>query len=240
MKIQLNGEVVNFPSSLSEITLQQRIDFQDQHGDTLLEMYASIMAIDDEVERELELLQYAFEKMFRSFSFFSGVPVEVLKESEFIDQVAAIYHATLKQILEDEAQIEFTKDHVWNSEEWTIAPPELKHGDHMKFGELIDAKQVVQDLQNIGKGKWHSLLPLCAVYFRKKGEEYHKSFLYEDSERLELMKTLPLDKALVVGFFLSTTMTSFISTLVSSNQADQSLVDHTARSTLKDSGGSTS
>jgi len=53
-------------------------------------------------------------------------------------------------------------------------------------------------------------LNLSAIYLRKKGEEYDESFLYEGSDRLELMKQLPMDIALAVGFFLSSSMNLYI------------------------------
>jgi len=54
-----------------------------------------------------------------------------------------------------------------------------------------------------GKSKVEILQYLCAIYLRKAGEEYKEEFLYENSERLNLMLTLPMDIAIHVGFFLS-------------------------------------
>jgi len=65
---------------------------------------------------------------------------------------------------------------------------------------------------DLGSGKWESMLRLCAIYLRKKGEEYKEEFLYEDSERLLLMQQLPMNIAMQVGFFLTGTMNFYLNT----------------------------
>lgn len=203
MRILINQNEVNIPSSLAEITLKQRIDFQKQHGDELLEIKKSIMEMDDEDQRELEALHVSFEEMFRTFSFFSGVPVEVIKESEFIDKIANIYHSCLACLNEDNSEMELQQEFIWNDEVWVIDKPELKNGDRMTFGEFIDSKQIISDMIKLGKNQWECMLNLCAIFLRRKDEPYHESFCYEGSDRLALMETLPMSIAIQVGFFLS-------------------------------------
>ncbi len=212
MRVQINEDWVVIPSSIDEITLKQRIDFQEQHGNLLIQMAESINSIEDEFERELESTQFQFEKMFRTFSFFSGVSLEVLKESEFIDKIAAIYYANLAGLLEQEEAFEPKTSFIWKDAEWVLASPELKHGDKMTFGELIDSKQMIQNMVNLGKNRWECLLPLCAIFLRRKDEAYQESFLYDGSERLELMESLPLDIALQVAFFLKVSLSIYTDT----------------------------
>lgn len=216
MKILLNDKEITLPSSLSEITLGQRIAFQKEHGDLLDKMLESILAMEDELLRELELVEFSFEKMFRTFSFFASVPVSVVKESKFVDDIANIYYSCLAVLFEDEANQQLKSEFVFEGELWELAPPEVKHGDKRTFGEFIDAKQTVKDMSDLGNGKWESLLPLCAIHLRKKGEAYSKEFLYEDSERLALMKKVPMDIAMQVGFFLSSSLNFSVNILTSS------------------------
>lgn len=237
MRIILNGEEKNIPSALSEFSLGQRIAFQEKHGNQLDEMAKSINDMPEGPEKELEALEFTFVKMFRSFSFFTGVPVEVLEESEFLDTIANVYYASLQQLFEEELGMELKQDFVWKGEEWEIAAPQLKHGDRMQFGELIDSKQVVKDMIELGKNRWEYLLPLCAIYLRKKGEAYNKEFLYEGSERLELMNDLPMDIALHVAFFLSTTANIFMSTLQSFSLPELKVAESTARPTSSATAG---
>lgn len=233
MRIVINGKEAVIPSSLREITLGQRIDFYEQHGRDLDAMAASITQMPDGPEKELEIAHFQFEKMFRTFAFFTNTDVEALKASEFIDQIANIYFSSLAVLLEEEAAIEPEQQFVWNDEEWELHPSELKHGSQMSFGELIDAKQMVQDMADLGRGKWESLQKLCAIFLRKKGEAYQEEFLYDDSERLQLMHSLPMDIALQVGFFLLGSMSLFISTSQSFTQAEYpEVVAHMPGSTL--------
>lgn len=220
MRIQLNDKEVVIPSSLSEFTLGQRIAFNNQCGQELDEMLQSILAMPDGMDRDLELTEFQMEKMFRTFAFFTGTTPEALKESEFIDDIARIYYASMVTMFEEEQAAELKTEFVWKGEDWELHPPELKHGSKMTFGEFIDSKQLIKDMNDAGKGKWEYMLPLSAIYFRKKGEAYQEEFLYEDSERLQLMNELPMDIVLQVGFFLTSSLNTYLSTLQSFGPAE--------------------
>jgi hypothetical protein len=220
MRILLNDKEVVIPSSLTEITLGQRIDFYNQYGKELEEMATSIIAMPDDVDKELEIAEFQMEKMFRTFAFFAGSTPEALKESQFIDDIATIYYSSLAVLLDEEQKVELKSTYTWNGEEWHLHAPELKNGSRMSFGEFIDAKQMIKDMSDMGNGRWEAMLRLCAIYIRKKGEKYEESFLYEDSERLKLMRSLPMDIAMAVGFFLTCSVNISINILKSSSPAE--------------------
>lgn len=214
MRVIVNDKEIIFPSSLSEFTLGQRIAFHKEHGHLLDKMLDSILAMPDDMYKELEIENYHFEKMYRTFAFFSGLHPDVIKESEFIDHVANIYYSCLAVLIEDEKNLELKREFIWKGKVWVLDPPELKHGDKMTFGEMIDSKQRVKDNADIGNSKWEGLLAICAVFLRMEGEEYKEEFLYEGSERIKLMQELPMDIALQVGFFLSATVNIYINTSI--------------------------
>lgn len=227
MRVFVNDKEVIIPSSLSEITLRQRIEFHNQYGRELDKMLESILKMPQGLDRELEEGEFLIEKMFRSFAFFAGVTPASLKESKFIDDVAAIYHSCLAVLFEDEKNITIEKEIYFKNEKWEIASPELSSGSKMKFGEFIDAKQIVKDMNELGKGNWEGLLRLCAIYLRKVGEPYKEEFVYPDSDRMKLMLDLPMDKALQVGFFLSSTTNFLINILKSSGNPELKAVAKT-------------
>lgn len=237
MKILINNQPVTIPSSLSDFTLGQRIDFYNEYGRDLDEMAKAIIEMEEGVEKELEITHFQFEKMFRTFAFFANCTVDALRDSNLIDEIATIYHASLSVLFEDEQALEPAAQFVWKGETWELHPPELKHGDKMTFGELIDSKQIVKDMVAVSKGKWELMLPICAIYLRKKGEEYDESFLYQGSERIELMRELPMDIALQVGFFLSGSMNIYLNSFPSFNQAKQKAPESLAGSTSIDGVG---
>lgn len=220
MRIYINDKEVVFPSSLSEYTLGQRIAFQNEHGVILDKMLESILAMPDDAKRELETVNFQLEKMYRTFAFFAGCSVEAVKEEKFIDDVAKIYYSCLAVLFEEEDKMELQQSFIWKGEDWEISTPEVKHGDNKMFGEFIDAKQVVANMSDLGQSKWEAMLPLCAIYLRKKDEPYKKEFLYEGSERIEMMKELPMDIALQVGFFLSLTTAFYLNTSKSSENQE--------------------
>jgi hypothetical protein len=240
MRVELNDKVIILPSSLSELTLGQRIAFHNQYGRELDEMLQSILAMDDTMERDLEFVHFQYEKMFRTFAFFANTTPEALKESAFIDDIARIYHASLSLLFEDEQQLEPQQEFSWKGELWELQPPQLSNGSRIKFGEFIDSKQLIKDMMDLGKGKWEYMRPLAAIYLRKKGEAYQEEFLFEDSERLRMMNDLPMDMALQVGFFLTTSMNTYLNTLLSSKSPELKTQVNSVPSTLPGGDGSIS
>lgn len=222
MRIIINDTEKNIPSSLSEMTLGERIGFHNTHGRELEQMAISIIAMEEGPLKEIEVAEYNVTKMIRTMSFFTGFTVASLEQSGFIDEIAVIYHSAMSVLFDDEAEVELAQSYEWNGEKWELHPPELKNNSHMKFGEFVDSKQVIKDLSELAAGKWEQMLHLCAIYLRRPGEPYREEFLYEGSERLELMRTLPMDIALAVGFFLSSSMHISIAALRSSTSRPSS------------------
>lgn len=223
MQININGINYTLPSSLMAITLQQRIDFDNTYGKTIREKLLKIVDIDDPIVKENEFTGYHMELACKTLAFFANIPLQIVENTD-IRQVLLVYHNTMKNFSED---VDFSnRDHqpeyqfTWNGEQWKIAEPELTNNSTMTFGEFITAKQVVQDLIEYGNEKYVALLKLCCVYCRKVGEAFNESFLDEQSERYNLMQTLPLQYALNVGFFLADSMNTWISTFLSSGKAE--------------------
>jgi hypothetical protein len=186
MRVIINDKEVVFPSSLSDVTLGQRIDFYNEHGRLLDEMIDSIAKIEDTTDQEIELAEFAFEKMFRIFSFFAGTTVEAVKESEFIDQVAEIYYKSLAPLFEPQTETQLRESFTWNGETWVISKPELIQGSKMSFGEFIDAKQAIQDMEE--RGAYEKLLKLCVTLKpNEKRINHDESFLaifYKPDQKL--------------------------------------------------------
>lgn len=240
MRLQINDTEVVIPSSLAEFTLGQRIDFHRQYGEELERMAGDIAEMEDGPEKEIELMHFHFEQMFRTFAFFANTTPEALKESAFIDDIANIYHAHLATLFAEEKDITLKEEYLWNGEVWHLHAPQLMQGSKITFGQFIDSKQLIQDTIELGKGKWEYLPKICAIYLTKAGEEYSEEFLYEGSERVELMRSLPMDIALAVGFFLSSSLNTCISTFQSSSLRASRGEANTARSISHAGDGSTS
>jgi hypothetical protein len=214
IEFKINGETYAFPSTLREITLQRRVDFQKQHGDALKKELKRVAEIKNDTLRDLEFTVYHSDFACRSVAFYGGVPLDIIRNTS-MDDVFAVYNAVTNIYSEE---TDFSKpEHViqhdieWKGELWEIAPAELKQDSTMSFGEVIDSKQIVQNIYDLSEDRWESLLYLCCVFLRKKGEPYSKLLAAEGSPRLQIMRELPLDLALNVGFFLTGLIGSYLS-----------------------------
>ena len=74
MQVTVNGNVVNIPSDLSQITLKQFIEWYDEYGRSLDEKLSAILASEykDEILREFDLEEHIINEALAWFSFFSG------------------------------------------------------------------------------------------------------------------------------------------------------------------------
>lgn len=225
MKVTINEQEYDIPASLAAVTLQQRIDYENQYGKDLRKQLAKILEIKNGHLQELEFSLYHCELACKTLSFFAGIPLETVNNT-YINDVLSVYHSVMKSYTEEydftSTEFQLENEFGWKDELWTIAGPVLNPDSKMTFGELITAKQAVQNMMQLGDEKWESLLPLCCIYFRKKGEAFNEEFLNETGERYLLMKSLPLNYALHIAFFLIGSMDSWLKTFqYSRNQEDQ-------------------
>jgi len=224
MQIRIEGVPYQLPVSLMEITIADRIAFDNTYGKELAEKLKAISEIPEEFDRELSFIEYHCELALKTVSFFGKIPLEVLEQTK-MDDVLLIYHQTMKALSADvdfkDESFQLSSEFAWNEELWEVAPPELKHDSAMHFGEFLDAKQWMKNLYEFGNDHWEALLMLCCVYFRKKGERYKPELSAEGGERYQLLQNLPLEYALHVGFFLSGSMSSYLRTFPSSNLPEE-------------------
>ncbi len=214
MNVTVNNKVIKFPTTLSEITLGQRIAFDALYGKDINEGIASVQDMPDDEMKPLEWGVLHMDIACKQFSFFSNIPLEIVQETPLLEEVMNVYNVMSKLLADDAAQ-PYKESFAWNGDVWELHPPELKSTSSLTFGELIDSKQIIQDLANIGAGRFEQLQRLCAIYLRKKGEKYDKHFGSDDGPRLKLMADLPMDIALSVAFFLSRSISLSLKHLLS-------------------------
>ena len=146
------------------------------------------------------------------FAFYTGLPLPELQKSADAVSLLHIYNEIIFPLLIQEKDIEIKTEYEYAGEKWIIAAPELLPTSTMTFNEFLHGKELVRQMDQVGKGKWHSLPYLCAIYLRKEGEPFQESFVVDGSERMKLMYRLPLDIAIGVGFFLTGTLNIYMTT----------------------------
>lgn len=223
MQLTIEGTTYHLPTSLMQITLQERIEYDNIYGKALTERLGKIIDIKDDTLKEIEFTAYQMELACKTLSFFGKIPLDVAEKTD-IRQVMTVYHNVMKGYSEDvdfsNKEEQLVNEFEWNGDTWTIAPPMLDNNSQMTFGEFVTAKQVIQDMVEVGKEKWAGLLGLACVYLRKKNEAFNEEMMDKEGERYELLKSLPLQYALHVGFFFLSSMNSWISTFLFSGKQE--------------------
>ncbi|MFV0141007.1 hypothetical protein [Empedobacter falsenii] len=232
MEFTFQDKKYSFPSSLNQITLKQKIDFHNQYGNDLMNRFKELYDYDDEgnivgVIDETEKNILEMESACKNFSFFTGIPLEVVQKEMKFNQIANIYFSCIEQITNQEQEIGLNEHYVYENEHWYVSSPFISFDSEMTFGEIINAKQILKTFSDLGESNWSALVQLATIFLRKKDEEFSESFLNPNSERLKLMENLPLDIALGVGFFLQSSMIIWKKTTQSSNKNQEVVPDQT-------------
>ena len=100
MKITVDGREYNLPASLSAITLTQKIEFDKVHGKELRALLKKIIDMKEGIAKEMEFNDYHFQLACKSLSFFAGIDLEVVNNTD-IEDVLIMYHNTMKGYAED-------------------------------------------------------------------------------------------------------------------------------------------
>lgn len=224
MQFIFKDNTYNVPTSLSEITLGQRIDFQQQYGEDIAKREALINAIEDEIERDLERADHYMYIFCVSFSFFSGIDLHMVKQVN-IYQIIEFFLPCFQELFEQQEEIILQSNYYFKDEVWELSEPALSYHSTMTFGEFVTAKQIIKSLYDLGKDNWTALQYLCAIFLRKEGEVFEESFSTEDSERFKLMRELPMDIALSVAFFLNVSNSIYQKPLLYSKLTGQELLN---------------
>lgn len=220
MLLTIDGTEYKLPASLLEVTLGQRIAYDNTHGKALRQQLKAALENPEGLPREMALLEYQTDLATKTLSFFAGIPLAKVLATH-ADDVLLIYSQLMKDFSSDvnyaDESFDLVHRFAWKGDVWVVAAPELENGDKMTVAEFVHAMQATKNLIELGEEKWEHLLLLCCIYFRKEGEPYSKDLDQEGGKRYELLKNLPLDYALHVGFFLNATLDSYLKTFRSSN-----------------------
>jgi hypothetical protein len=231
---QYKGKTCQYPNALSEITLRQRIAWQEQYGDALEARALEVETVEEEFEKELERTVLSVDAALQSFAFYTGVPEFLEGNTVDVGQLLNVYYACQQSLAEQELAISNTEQHhdmhAFAGKLWRIAPPVVSPDSEITFNEFLISKEVVRQLHMLAAGSWVALPYLCCVYFRLDGEPFSEALAKEDGERFEQLLDLPMDKALTVAFFLSSSMDLFKS--ISAYSAEQREKDPTWDSSL--------
>lgn len=204
MKFIFDHKTYNFPTSLRDITLKQRIEFDHLYGKEILSKQKEVLESKD----ELESTMFQMDVACKNFSFFSGIELEEVRKLP-MNQVLSVYQACFEQIAKEEQELTLQQRFEWKDELWDLEAPELNHESKMTFNEFVTAKQIVKTMHDMGSGQWDALPSLCAIFLRKVDEPFDEKFISGSTDRTDEMMDLPLDIALSVGFFLRISMSTY-------------------------------
>lgn len=211
------------PLNLPDITLGRFVNYYDAYGRDLDNELKELMAkdyknegySDDELElhKEIILDDHLDKEGVAWISFWTEKSKEQITKSLSIVPLLNQYRTLRAMLNETEAQEKTIPFEVtWRGDAWSVQDYKVNASSLMDFNEIITSKEIIRQVNSVGKGRWDALPYLCAVFFRKNGEAFNDQFVIEDGERMKIINELPLEYALKVSFFLKSCVSIWRST----------------------------
>lgn len=217
MKIHVDKKEYYVPFDADAIPLGKYMEYHNEFGKALdKELDEIVKSTKSDDDKILALDDHLDKEAISWFSFWTKLP---LHEAMGTPAVLPLFEAyrQLRQLFQYSPEsAEFPLEVEWGGEMWGIQDFKVNPASEMCFNEIITSKEVMRQVKHLEEGKWTAVPYLCAVFFRKIGEKFVDELIHEGSERLSLMKTLPLSYAIQVSFFLSVCVNIWSSHLVSS------------------------
>lgn len=208
MHVNLNGRDIEIPFDPLLIPLNKFIAYQKEYGYDLDKKLIEIVA-QAKADEDFDIMamheEHVNEEAIAWFSFWADIEIGETKQIPNILQYISKYY-NFRYILTEGTDVEKIYPQVfdWEGDKWVVQDFKLNPASEMTFNEIITSKEVIRLVKSLEKGKWESMISLCCIFFRKEGEQFTDSLVYEGGERSKLLSNLPLTYALSVGFFLST------------------------------------
>ena len=203
MQLKINDTVHDVPFDLAIITLEKFIEYYEKFGRELDKHLEQLVSkeyegddIDKELLRQIDIDSHLDNEAISWFSLWTGADLFEIKEQPLIQPLLSEYRV-LRYILKESVEqvLELPLEIEWQGEIWSIQDFNVNPASEMSFNEIITSKEVMRQIMAVGKGRWDALPYLCAIFFRKKGEAFSDDLIYEGSDRMELMKQLPMEYA---------------------------------------------
>ena len=220
MKFIYKESEYDVPTSLSQIKLRQKIEFDNLYSEKIEALKNEVFGDENKEVSDLDSMLLTFSVAAMNFSFFSGIPLEEVEQNIAVDDVLNIYYSCFYQLFQQEEELELQPEYLWNDEFWKLESPELTFESKITFNEFITSKQIVKQMSELASGHWESLPYLACVYLKREDESFEEKWLAPGSERMEIMLDLPMDIAVAVAFFLQSSMSMYLKTLASSQEEE--------------------
>lgn len=224
MKFTYQDITYKFPTTLGDISLRQRIEFDKMYSKSIIDRKNEIFKQDDNGNNlpvdEVDSMLFNIEVAVKNFSFFTGIGLDEVAKNIPVESVLTIHHACFRELYEQQDKIKLEESYLWNDEFWFIEKPALCYQSQITFNELIVSKQIVKQMHDLGAGHWEAMTFLAAIFLKRENEVFDESWLAPDSERVKMMHDLPMDIAMAIGFFLQISMSLYTKTLAFSEAVE--------------------
>jgi len=199
------------PTSLTEITFQQFLDYYNLYGADLSKRRLELQALPEGDERGLHERMLFIDEAYCYVSAFTGIPLTDLQEGIDLNAVLNVYWQSEIVLINEERSIPIEEVYYWSSEAWKIQPPTRSvSSDGATRQEFVDSMTLARYMINyVEKSDWSNVLPLLCAYFRIEDEPYTSDLIEPDGPRWTLLKTLPMDYVMGTLYYLMDTLVLF-------------------------------
>lgn len=206
MQVTINNTDFKVPFDPMDISLNDFMQYHEHYGRNLFKQLMGLhdKKFEDEVDQVVAFNDYINEEALSWFSFWTGIDLFPVRNKDFMKPLFQAYHA-LRMLIQPviNSNIKFPLTVDFDNEKWVIPDYQLVPFSPISFNEIITSKEVCRQLRTLQKDKFDTLPYISAIFFRKKNEAFTDELIYEQGERMLLLKKLPLETAWKIAFFLT-------------------------------------
>ena len=106
MKFIYKESEYDVPTSLSQIKLRQKIEFDNLYSEKIEALKNEVFGDENKEVSDLDSMLLTFSVAAMNFSFFSVIPLEEVEQNIAVDDVLNIYYSCFYQLFQQEEELE--------------------------------------------------------------------------------------------------------------------------------------
>ncbi|NCX93166.1 MAG: hypothetical protein EBX40_00605 [Gammaproteobacteria bacterium] len=189
-----------------EIQLQKWVAWWNAYGKAHSDEVLRIEGLTNPKEKREATIQHTLDSSARTVAFFTNTELQVFAD-KFTAYDSMKLAAELTRTINTNGNELLRGELVnWQGTTWQLSAPYVSENQTAEDHEVITDMALLY--ADIAAGKAEALYKLCAAYLRAPEEPYNAALIADNSERVELMKTLPVYYAFQIKHFINASLES--------------------------------
>lgn len=202
MQLSILNTVVTIPDHVSEVSLRDRIEFDQMYGDeieaVLKELLKENETAKEDEKKVVDLSAVYIDRAQKTVAFFTGIELEQIMTMP-INEVLDLYENHFKSLINLQFDQSESRSFLLGNEIYWLPESKLNPKSGITFNQIITSKEVTRNLCNSASEKLTALAYLGAIFLKKEGGQFSEEDINIESDVMNQILDLPIEKAINIG-----------------------------------------